>query len=343
MPAHEASGDVQLARGLRDLPETATAWRSGDIGRDQARVIALLAKETSLEATQDVEPELVRIAKLADPQRFAAELRHWREALRKNEGEDKDESQPDARRELTLADSLDTMTAMKAWLSAEVAELARAALDPLAAPLPGDTRSAAQRYHDAFGELCRRALDADVVAPGRKVRPQLLVLCGADGLLDAERRAAADLGYGGVIRNATLQRLACDSTVARVLLGPGGELLDLGRSTRTVTPAQWKALVIRDGGCVVPGCDRPATWCDAHHVQWWTRNGRTDLANLALLCGYHHRLVHEGGWSLSRHTSGRWQFRRPDGTLLVDIDTPLRHRPSVLRALRTEPQAGCPN
>ena len=240
------------------------------------------------------------------------------------------------------------MTAMKALANQRSRGLARAALDPLAAPLPCDTRTAAQRYHDAFVELCRRALDTDTVAPGHKVRPQLLVLCEVDRLLDAEKAAYAELGYGGVIGNAALQRIACDSIVSRVLLDSRGEILDLGRSVRTVTPAQWKALVVRDGGCVVPGCDRPATWCDAHHLWWWTRGGPTDLDNLALLCGFHHSLIHEGGWSLLRHTDGRWALRRPDGTELLGgcTSSPVSStigRPGALRAMHHPPTGHCPD
>jgi hypothetical protein len=344
----DASAEVHTARGLRDLSSTAAAWRRGDISRDHVRAITLLAKETSIEATQNVEEDLVEVARKADPLRFSTELRKWRDALRRDSGADnKDESEIVDRRELNLVNSLDGMAALKGWLTPEVGELARAVLDPLAAPLPGDTRTAVQRYHDAFAEVLRRVLGEDAVAPGHKVRPQLLVLTDFEGLIDADKATMAELGYGGLINNETLQRIACDSVVSRVLLSPQGEILDLGRSVRTVTPAQWKALVVRDGGCVAPGCDRPAVWCDAHHLKWWTRDhDPTDLDNLALLCGFHHQLVHEGGWTLRRHTSGRWILRRPDGT---DIDTddfataigrPIG-RPSALRAVLNPPPEAC--
>ena len=81
--------------------------------------------------------------------------------------------------------------------------------------------------------------------------------------------------------------------------------LEVGRTTRVVTAAQRAALVVRDGGCAVAGCDRPPAWCEAHHLRHWLHGGPTDLANLALVCRAHHRAVHEGGWRLTRDPDGR--------------------------------------
>jgi 5-methylcytosine-specific restriction endonuclease McrA len=86
------------------------------------------------------------------------------------------------------------------------------------------------------------------------------------------------------------------------------QLLDLGRRTRTVPERLRRALVLRDEHCQFPGCRAPASWCDAHHLVWWTRGGETSLWNLVLLCRRHHVAVHEGGWKLERG---------PDGLTLV--------------------------
>jgi hypothetical protein len=87
--------------------------------------------------------------------------------------------------------------------------------------------------------------------------------------------------------------------------------LEVGRTTRTVAPAQRNALVVRDGGCAFPGCDRPQSWCEAHHLRHWAHGGPTDLANLTLLCWAHHRAVHEGGWQLQRAPDGRLRTTPP--------------------------------
>jgi Domain of unknown function (DUF222)/HNH endonuclease len=88
--------------------------------------------------------------------------------------------------------------------------------------------------------------------------------------------------------------------------------LEVGRTTRVVSPAQRNALIVRDGGCVFPGCGRPPSWCEAHHLRHWAHGGPTDLANLALLCWAHHRAVHEGGWHLRRDPDGRFTATPPD-------------------------------
>jgi hypothetical protein len=85
-----------------------------------------------------------------------------------------------------------------------------------------------------------------------------------------------------------------------VLGGAPTQPLEVGRTSRVVSPAQRAALVVRDGGCAFPGCQRPPAWCEAHHLRHWLHSGPTDLANLALLCRAHHRAVHEGGWRLQR-------------------------------------------
>jgi HNH endonuclease len=82
-----------------------------------------------------------------------------------------------------------------------------------------------------------------------------------------------------------------------ILGGPPRQPLDLGRTTRVISPAQRRALAVRDGGCVVPDCTRPLAWCVGHHLVHWLEGGPTDLANLALLCRAHHRAVHEGAGS----------------------------------------------
>jgi hypothetical protein len=105
-------------------------------------------------------------------------------------------------------------------------------------------------------------------------------------------------------------RLAARLQAAATRLPPalGGaptQPLEVGRTSRVVSAAQRAALVVRDGGCVVAGCDRPPAWCEAHHLRHWLHGGPTDLANLALVCRAHHRAVHEGGWRLARDPDGR--------------------------------------
>src|SRR5207237_105955 len=83
-----------------------------------------------------------------------------------------------------------------------------------------------------------------------------------------------------------------------------------GHASRTTPPSMRRAMVARDGHCIFPGCDRPPPWCDAHHLKFWADSGPTKLENLGLVCGEHHRKVHEEGWTLERK-DGRWVAKPP--------------------------------
>nr|WP_237768034.1 HNH endonuclease signature motif containing protein [Serinicoccus sp. CNJ-927] len=98
--------------------------------------------------------------------------------------------------------------------------------------------------------------------------------------------------------------------VIPALVGEKGQILDLGRAKRLVTPGQRRALAHRDGGCTFPGCHVPATWCDAHHVVHWARGGPSDLSNYALLCPRHHTWVHQHDTTADVDATGvRWRLR----------------------------------
>lgn len=100
-------------------------------------------------------------------------------------------------------------------------------------------------------------------------------------------------------------RLSCDATVQRIVLSPESVPLDIGRSNRLIPADLRKALILRDGGCVFPDCDKPPGWTEAHHVQHWSKGGPTKLDNLALLCSRHHHDVHSSGHEITFDPAGR--------------------------------------
>ncbi len=110
----------------------------------------------------------------------------------------------------------------------------------------------------------------------------------------------------------SVKRLSCDGSVVPMVDGTNGQPLNVGRKQRTVPPALKRALWARDAGCAFPGCTHKR-FVDAHHVRHWADGGETSLANTMLLCGGHHRLVHEGGYEIRKNHGGRWYFLRPDG------------------------------
>ncbi len=122
---------------------------------------------------------------------------------------------------------------------------------------------------------------------------------------------------GGIHVSAeTARRLACDAATVTMRRGRAGAVLDVGRRTRTMSPALRRALAARDRHCRFPGCQ--ARRADAHHVRHWAHGGATALDNLVLLCRRHHRTVHEGGFSVALGAAGDVRFVRPDGRPLEE-------------------------
>lgn len=194
--------------------------------------------------------------------------------------------------------------------------------DPEQAPGPAADRDGARRA-DALLELVRRqGADAPVVARG-----EARVVVHIDASTGTAR-----LADGPEVPGPTAERLACDARSRALLDDRRRNRLYLGRSRRLASPAQIAALTARDcadgGGCRFPGCGS-TRYLHAHHVQHWLRGGNTDIDNLVLLCGFHHRLVHDHGY-LVRYTDGRWEFRRPDGVPVTGAGAPLSGDQEVL-------------
>ena len=127
-------------------------------------------------------------------------------------------------------------------------------------------------------------------------RPDGACTCAGSGPTNhllAVPGAAGVTETGTVLGAAELRRIACDTQVIPVVMGGAGEVLDVGRATRTIPPSIRRALIARDQGCVWPGCDRAPIHCDGHHIEHWVDDGPTCVANLALLCHSHHQRLHE--------------------------------------------------
>lgn len=112
------------------------------------------------------------------------------------------------------------------------------------------------------------------------------------------------------ITAAQARRLACTAHLIPAVLGGDSEILDLGRSRRLFTRAQRKALMLRDGRCRAEGCDIPAPWTEAHHLDPWSRGGPTDLRNAVSLCSHHHHRAHDTGYRTQRLPNGDLRFHR---------------------------------
>jgi len=183
-------------------------------------------------------------------------------------------------------------------VDAEGRAVLEAAIGPLSKPQPEpdgatDPRPVGRRRGEALIEVCRRAVAAGD-RPSTSSKAAVYVTMTLDELRNATGAGTVvgSLDNGSLLGPETVRRMACDAAIIPVVLGSDSEILDVGRTQRLFTPAQLKALWLRDRHCTFPGCQVPAHWTDAHHLKHWIDGGPTDLANGALLCGRHHTIVH---------------------------------------------------
>ncbi len=146
-----------------------------------------------------------------------------------------------------------------------------------------DGLSLARRMSLGLLDMTRRSVSFGERSPGSRPEVVLVAHVGLDG--DIAQPAYED---GLPVSRRVFENLSCDATVRTLIVNGRSEPLDLGRSQRLTTAGQRRAAAVRDGGCVVPGCDQPPEHCDLHHIRHWLHGGATDLANLCLLCGRGH-------------------------------------------------------
>ncbi|MDP9428642.1 MAG: HNH endonuclease [Actinomycetota bacterium] len=323
----EATAIVSTGRRLEQLPETAAAFATGEITAAHARVITRAMTPGRVAKAADAGIDLAETDRiLADLARQTAPHETARGVARWVAGVDPDgalDEAADVRRRFTMASGLDGRVHLRGDLDPVGGEYLHTAL---AALMNGDrpardTRSHAERQADALVALARGALDSGSLPDVRGERPHVRVtidwqaLCAERGVPGV---AGGELGWAGPITPETARRLACDASVVRVITGPDGLPLDVGRALRTVTTAIRRAIEIRDGHCVFAGCDAPPEWCDVHHVVHWAHGGPTSCENGALLCERHHTACHEGSFSVSRDAgTSSWHTWRPDGTEIL--------------------------
>jgi Domain of unknown function (DUF222)/HNH endonuclease len=169
-----------------------------------------------------------------------------------------------------------------------------------------DQRSAARRNADALVEAMSSLLDEGELPTRGGQRPHLVLTMKLTDLIDG--LGSAILDTGGRLSAAQARRLACDACIVPMVLGSDSMPLDVGRQQRLATAALRDALAHRDQGCAFPSCDRSPRYCQAHHIVHWLDGGETKLANMCLLCEYHHTIVHRQGWHIRLNARGHPEF-----------------------------------
>jgi hypothetical protein len=306
MSATSAADRICVGEQLESLPKIAEALSSGEIGYQSASLLCHLRDWLGDKQDLFVEDEMLDHAR----NHSVASLRYLCRIARHIVDPDGffDEAEADySRRKLHVSRMADGMYAIDGVLDPVGGAALRTALDSLAKRLgPDDDRSHKQRMADSFVELVNHAMDEGKLPRRNGVKPHVSVTTTLEGLKNEVGAPPADIELSLPISTRTLERLACDCTISRVLLADS-MVIDVGKATRVVSAPTRRALRVRDRGCRWPGCDRQVNWSTPHHIiAWSTKRGPTNLPNLVLLCFYHHRLVHEGGWQVVK--AGR-EFR----------------------------------
>jgi len=289
LTAGEASEWVQVARALPALELVSSALAEGEISFKHASLIAATAERLGEKFAGPAEQILVSAARELDPGRLRVAVMHLRHCV-EPDGVLAEAEQAHQRRFLHLSQTFGGLFVLDGQFGAEDGATLQTALDALMTPPgPDDERTASQRRADALVEMATRQLDGGELPCVGGQKPHLLVTVELPALWKQPGARAAELEWAQPIPAETARRIACDCTLTPVV---EGEV----HGSRKVIPG-WKrrALVARDKGCRFEGCDMPAAWTDAHHIQHWIDGGPDELWNLVLLCRRHHRMVHEGG------------------------------------------------
>ena len=343
-----ARENVRVAHALGELPLTAEAMKSGQLSYTKVRTMTRVARP-------ETEATLLEYAQSTSAARLEWLARGWKKLSR--DGELAAEEVRHRSRTFSVAIDADGMYVVRGRLEPEVGAVLMRAIEAAGDALyRGEDAEARprnrQRRADAAGLVAERALavgfGGDVGGGGtregagggavgsgsRAERYQVVVHTDAATLSERGETGRSELD-GVRVCAETSRRMACDA--ARVAMcHRDGEVVSVGRRTRTIPPHIRRALEERDRGCRYPGC--ASRFTEAHHVKHWADGGETSLANTILLCRRHHRPVHEGGTRMALDRDGKAAFFTRAGQV-IGGSPPL---PEVIRQL-PEPPSPPPN
>ena len=314
----EAHMTVRLATTA--LAPVTAAVISGDLSLAAGdAVIAGLGVESSAASAGELAgaaSELLSIADDCTPEQLAVRARELRAQIDESALVAADADRR-SRRHLALTPQADGMTRVHGLLDPESAAVVRGAVDAATSPRRGgprfvasdaaeraerierDPRTRGQLAVDAIVHLIEAgavAAPGDVLPPG----PALRVVVTLRDLARGSGPAWIE-GQSDPVAVPAAERVACSAGLQLALFDESGRALDLGRTQRLFTAKQRAMLALRDGGCRYPGCDRPPSWTEAHHIVPWERGGRTDVRDGILLCRYHHLHLHNSGGEIRRN------------------------------------------
>lgn len=292
MTSTAAADRLAVGERLPQLRESVAAMEGGEIGFAHVTVMARTAN--GIRAEFD-ERNLLQLARESSPGKFHYRCMHYRHAVNA-EAYAAEQNELVENRRLKLSTAQDGCLLISGILDPVGGAAVRTALEPLTRPSGAhDDRKPERRNADALVEF---ALKAGAHTVQMQVTASLETLLGLLGAPGAENEFTLPISA------KTVERWACDCSITRVLM-QDSVVIDVGRAERTIKGPRRRALIARDRHCQWPGCERPGSWCDGHHIVHWLHGGGGDIENQVLLCLRHHHKVHEANWQLVRTEDGR--------------------------------------
>jgi len=347
--------EERRAETLGAMPGVRDAAVNGEVSLEHVDVLGKVAAQASpavraaLESPEEQE-RVLDMARRVDAGRFARALDAWAAANDAAQLERAHRAER-AERFLHVVDAPDG-TRIKGRLDRMAGHRLRLALEALSPrPAADDERSPEQRRADALDALAEKVLSLPDTTSGAAVRPHVSFVMSEEtwAYLRATRGAPTEasapvppvtLEDGTPVPPSEVARALCDCELTRIVVDAQSEPINLGRTARTYTGVQRRAVIARDRGCGWDGCEMPPRWCEVHHMTWWDRDGgETAVAEGVLVCSYHHHLIHRLDLTVRRHAldadearaTGRtvgYVFTTRDGTVVSGRRTSSR---------RTEP------
>ena len=328
--SREASSMVRFATRLARTSGVAEGLADGSLSLGQAQVIAAACTERAAGLFADYEPHIVRTAADVSTDDLARVVSMWsRHADQATAAAD--DKQAEARREVFLSAVGENQWALNGTLSAEQGAVVHEALQAaMEQDFDGadEERTPRQRRADALEAIAREWLEHKATVRIQGVRPHLIVHVDIDQLTAGAAGAGGVTSSGVILDGATIERLACDSTIQRIMRGEPVKI-EFAHHTVEIPIALRRAVIARDVHCRYPGCCRPASWSEVHHVNG--RSGGHRIFELVLLCKRHHQRVHRLGLRLEMGPDGTLHVHGPNG----DIQT--TRPPPTGKAARQQP------
>lgn len=357
-----AQRDVTLAQGLVSRTTTQRALAAGVITAEHAAVIIKTDQQLPRQVTATernlIEADLVAKARTVAPAALRRTARRALEAIEcdkptvdthENDIVRSEEQQARAKTRLTFHPNNDGTITGHFTVPTAQGELLKKIIETITAPRRG--RLGASLAHvgeqsartdwdrargEAFLELIEH-LPTDHLHP--RTAATLLVTVEDETLRGALK--VANLDTGGTLSAGETRRLACNARILPAVLSSKSQVLDLGRSARLFTDAQRTALGLQHTHCAADGCERPYAWCELHHLNPWSRGGKTDLANAIPLCNFHHQRIHDPHYTHGRDPDGTITFhRKTDPGRPVPGTGPVLLRPGQQGHAPRQPRAG---